>query len=159
MVSLLTANFGLSISTLSKAYDEAQSFFNARVVLHPLHGKSQLLMGVSKDVMAKYESISQEICAVTEPLKIGQEWDGDSQKLHGILGLGRKASEESIMDLLLGEDIAEKHAALNTSGSSKHGNIWSEFSTLQSNGDMGESWALVAQRTEKGVRRLRRCIQ
>ena len=124
-----------------------------------MHGKSQLLVGVSKDIITKYESISQEIPAVTGSLKFGQEWDGDGQKLHSVLGLGKKASEESIMDLLLGEDIAEKHAALKTSGSSKTTKVWSEFSTLQSNGDMGESWALVAQKTEKGVRRLRRYIQ
>ena len=114
---------------------------------------------MSKDIVTKYESISEEISAVTGSLKFGQEWDGDGQKLHSVLGLGKKASEESIMDLLLGEDIAEKHAALKTSGSSKTTKVWSEFSTLQSNGDMGESWALVAQKTEKGVRRLRRCIQ
>ena len=115
-------------------------------------------MGVSKDIMRKYETISQDICAVTENLRFGQEWDGDGQKLHGILGLGRKASVETTMDLLLGEDIVKTYTAMDISASLKYRDAWAEFNTLQSDGDMGESWALVAQRTEKGVRRLRRCI-
>ncbi|KAL9123397.1 MAG: hypothetical protein Q9187_000036 [Circinaria calcarea] len=148
------------MSTLSEAYNEAQPLFDARVALHLLHGRSQLLMDASKDINSKYDSISQEISAITQLLELGQEWDGDGQKLLGILGLGRKASEEGIMDLLFGEDVAEIHAISKTSGSSKHRDVWTNFSTLASdNGDMGESWALVAQRTEKGVRRLRKYIE
>lgn len=148
------------MSTLSEAFDEAQLLFDARVALHPLHGRSQVLMDTAQDIISKYNSISQEISAITQSLELGQEWDGDGQKLLGILDLGRKASEEGIMDLLFGEDVAEIHAVSKMSGPSKHKNVWTDFSTLASdNGDTGESWALVAQRTEKGVRRLRKCIE
>lgn len=155
---MLAAALLPAISTSSEANDEAQSLPSKRAMSHPLYEKSTLLLGSSREIIKTYRSVTQEISAVAESLQIGQDWDGDSQKLLAVLGFGREIAEENIVDLLLGKNAAVNKVALKTSNSSKHRNVWSEFSTTKCDKDMGESWALVARRTEKSVSRLGKCI-
>ena len=126
---------------------------------HPVHQKTTILLGLSKDLINTYDTISEEIVANEECLWLGQEWEHDCQQLHNLLDVGERATIGQVKELLF-ESPGLRGVAISKDTSPKNARkAWNSFGMLQT-GDTqdtrraeGVRWAKVAEDTVKGIRR------
>ena len=125
---------------------------------HPLQQKATSLLSLSKELLSSYDKLSQELMGYGEALQVGQNWEGDYQKLEHLLHVGKRVTENRLRAMLVegqqgSRDDKERDEALRQDRKE-----WEELSGVSMRDDPRETWALAARNLEKGVRRLAKCL-
>ena len=122
--------------------------------VHPLQQEADSLINRSKELLKTYDKTSQEIAAYGDTLQVDEGWEADCQRLQHLLRVGKQVAENRVRRMLSnqGEDSRKNDPRVETL--EKNEKRWAELAEGESRKDDGETWALVARRMEKGVRKL-----
>ncbi|KAL9101648.1 MAG: hypothetical protein Q9163_003123 [Psora crenata] len=130
--------------------------------LPPIHEHAQRLISSSKDLVAQYQFIKEQIILAGGLATSKANWQGDAEKLAGILESQARKMKREITVLLHGQaSVTEEQSTAETA--LKEDEIWDEFVGAMSEAgraDMSErgSWAVIAKSTEGVVHNLAKCL-
>ncbi|MCJ1403977.1 hypothetical protein MMC11_007201 [Xylographa trunciseda] len=155
ITSVLAASLAHHVSpTLGGPADETKALLLSTESPHPLQQKAISLLSLSKELLRAYDKVSEEMAGYEERLQVGQHWEGDYQKLQHLLGVGKQVTEDRVRAMLV-----EGHQDSGNDGAGdgvveQDRRKWEDLSGVGKEDDRGDSWAVVARKMEKGVRRL-----
>lgn len=124
---------------------------------HPLQQKASSLINLSKELLGAYDKVSQDL--VTHELslrQVGQDWEGDCQKLQHLLEVGKNTTGDKVRALTVedGADLEECDAM----DKLRDRQTWTELAGVKREDDGRDSWAATVRKMERGVVRLAKCL-
>ncbi|MCJ1433156.1 60S ribosomal protein L15 [Xylographa pallens] len=121
---------------------------------HPLQQKCISLLGLSKELLGSYDTVSRDMARYEEMLQVGQHWEGDYQKLQHLLQVGKQVTEDRVGAMLMDgyQDVGQGRVRDGVLEQDRR--KWEDLSGVGKEGDCGETWAVAARKVERGVRRL-----
>ena len=142
---------------------------------HPYHEQSLRLLNRCNIVLEDYKSIAKVMDHYKEQLKVGEHWHADKQQLLQVLEAGKRHTIEEIKKRMLREEKDTKGKKMVVKQKiqewevderlvkrfSKEEGIWKALygaSGEAGEGVEGQSWAENAEKMERGVKRLARCL-
>jgi len=152
LTALLSENLKHKVPPTSDTIStrRAQSITRA----HPLQQKAESLLDLSRELLKTFDKASQEIAAYGDTLQVGEDWEADCQRLQHLLGVGKLVTENRVGRMILDQREDAKVDGPKDETRKKDEKRWTELAEVDGREDASESWALVARRMEKGLRRL-----
>lgn len=98
--------------------------------------------------------MSQETAACGDTLQVGEDWELDCARLQHLLGVGKLVAENRARRMILDQRVDAKMNSPRDETREKDEKRWAELAEVDGRENDGESWAVIARRMEKGVRRL-----
>ena len=123
-----------------------------------LHQKSRSIIFGSKEVIRKYDTVTQNLFIEEESLQLGQKWNSDSQELLNLLEIGKKAVKEDVRQLMMPGGEGSQAKAQNNLQSLSDVSVGADFYVAREKYNIGDSWAVAARRTRKDIQRLMKHI-
>ena len=152
MTALLSENLKHQVPITSDAASTRRT--QPITAAHPLRQKVESLLNLSKELLKTFDKASQETAAYADTLQVGEDWEADCRRLQRLLGVGKQVAENRVQRMILDQRVDAKMDGLTDETREKDEKRWAELAEVEGREDDGESWALVARRMEKGVRRL-----
>ena len=152
MISLLSASLKYATPVSLNVASKGSPAPLPSAVPHPLHEKATALLTLCHDLQTSYNAISEDIAANESAIQLDQEWEGDCQRLHHLLDIGKRSTENRIRKLLVERD-ADLDAERKNEVEEKEERVWTDLSGIEK-AEQGESWKVAAKKAVKGVGRL-----
>ncbi|MCJ1280757.1 hypothetical protein MMC26_000074 [Xylographa opegraphella] len=158
LTSILTASLAHHVSPSLKAVPGAGPLPQTQSSPHPLQQKCISLLALSKGLLRSYDTVSRDLARYEASLQVGQHWEGDYQKLQHLLQVGKQVTAERVRAMLVDGDRGPGEAGVGDGAVERDRKKWEDLSGVPGDGGAGETWAVVARKVERGVRRLARCL-
>ncbi|MCJ1392432.1 hypothetical protein MMC18_005299 [Xylographa bjoerkii] len=158
LTSVLAASLAHHVSPSLEAVAGTRALPQIKGSLHPLQQKSISLLSLSKELLSSYDKVVEVIAGYEEMLQVGQNWEGDYQKLQHLLHVGKQVTENHVRAMLAEGSQDFGHGGTRAEALDQDRQKWEDLSGVRKEDDQGETWAVAARKMEKGVRRLVRWL-
>lgn len=120
----------------------------------PPYSKATALLAFSKDHLHIYDEILHNLSTKRGSLPVGEKWDDDCRRLHGVLKAGRKVTEDRVYELVRGNSRPVDKAGAEDAVDPDAPHTWATYAAVEGDPQKGPGWASAVKRAEKDVRRL-----
>ena len=119
-----------------------------------LIGRAENLIATSKGLLDAFDKTTIVTASNEKKLDFERDLENDCYRLETLLGVGRRRTENQVLNLVSTQGTADKEITIEAKDSGSPSRHWKEVTAPNEEIDRGESWATMASRANKRLRRL-----